>query len=49
MSHRSLGAWFKAKYQQRQARVGTFATATQMRKQGIPLDIALAVLVGRIA
>jgi len=44
-----IAHWFVRKWRQRleDSAGAYFAVATQMRKQGIPLDIALAVLMGR--
>lgn len=44
MSKQSIASWFIGKWKQRQAESGTFQAASNMRKQGIPLSIALAVL-----
>ena len=49
MSKKHIGDWFAAHYRTRQAQTGTFKAATQMRKQGVPLHVALAVLAGRVA
>jgi hypothetical protein len=47
--HINVGRWFEQKWQQRLRDSGSsfFTVASQMRKQGIPLEIALALLVGR--
>lgn len=36
--------WFLQKYRARQAEAGTEAVARQLRKQGVPLPVALAIL-----
>lgn len=41
-----VGAWFCGKWRGRAHEVGHRAAATQMRKQGIPLDQALLILFG---
>lgn len=45
----ALADWFLSKWRQRlqDSEHAYFAVATQMRKQGIPLSITLAVLVNR--
>lgn len=40
--------WIVKKWRGRATDAGHFTTATAMRKQGIPLDIARAILFGRI-
>ncbi len=49
MSKRNIGDWFAKHYRQRAAESGTQTAARQMRKQGVPLSVALAILVGRVA
>lgn len=44
----TVGAYFVAKWNQRAREKGTEHAARMMRKQGIPLDVALVVLVGRV-
>ncbi len=44
MSIPSIGNWFASHYRRRAAESGTQAAARQMRKQGVPLAVALAVL-----
>lgn len=41
---RSIGAWFIWKYVNLAINVGTQQAARNMRKQGIPLHVALAIL-----
>ena len=43
-----IGNWFINKYRGQAAKAGVQPTARAMRKQGIPIGIALAVLVGRL-
>ena len=43
----SAGRWVCHHYRERAAESGTLAAARQLRKQGYPLEIALAVLTGR--
>lgn len=45
----ALAQWFIGKWRLRlqDSEHAYFTVATQMRKQGMPLEIALAVLVGR--
>jgi hypothetical protein len=43
----TIGSYFVNKYQIRQMESGTQIAAKQMRKQGIPLHIALAILANR--
>ena len=40
----SIGAWFQKHYNRRRLDVGVFAAARQLRKQGVPLEIALLLL-----
>lgn len=40
----SVGQWFVDNYRRRARESGVQVAARQMRKQGIPLDVALAVL-----
>jgi hypothetical protein len=42
-----IGNWFINKYIGQALKTGVQATARAMRKQGIPIEITLAVLVGR--
>jgi hypothetical protein len=46
----SLGCWLSVKWRTRLAETGGDyqAVAKQMKKQGYPLEIALALLVGRV-
>jgi hypothetical protein len=44
-----IGAWFVSKWRQRCSASGVQVVATQMRKQGIPLEVALCVLSGVLA
>lgn len=39
-----IHTWFVSKWRDRAAKVGTFEAARQMRKQGIPVEIALLAL-----
>lgn len=41
---RRVGAWFQKHYQRRRVESGVFAAAKQLRKQGVPLEIALLLL-----
>lgn len=41
---RRIGAWFQKHYQRRRVESGVFAAAKQLRKQGVPLEIALLLL-----
>lgn len=41
-----VGDFFIAKHRRRAAEVGTQAAAVQLRKQGVPLDVALLILLG---
>jgi hypothetical protein len=49
ISAASIGAWFIAKWRHRCAESGVQIAAAQMRKQGIPLEVALCVLSGVFA
>lgn len=40
----SAGQWFITHYRARQRDSGTLAVARQLRKQGVPLEVALAIL-----
>lgn len=40
----SAGQWFLTHYRTRQRDSGTLAVARQLRKQGVPLHVALAIL-----
>lgn len=42
-----INAWFVAHYRSRQSKSGTLAVARQLRKQGVPLWVAIAVLAQR--
>ena len=42
------GAWLIAKARRQQVTLGTFQAARNLRKQGVPLQLALAILTGRI-
>ena len=42
-----VGHWFAQKYRAAAAERGHFVVALQLRKQGVPLDVALAILFGR--
>lgn len=42
-----VAEWFVAKYRTRLAEVGLQRTCDQMRKQGIPPDVAALILFGR--
>jgi len=39
-----IGDWYALRYRARRRAVGTRAVAMQLRKQGVPLRVALAVL-----
>lgn len=39
-----IGEWFQKHYDRRRLDVGVFAAAKQLRKQGVPIDIALLLL-----
>lgn len=39
-----IEAWFLSHWHKRRTKVGVFNAATQMRKQGIPLEVALFTL-----
>jgi hypothetical protein len=41
----SVGYWLMAKAREQQARHGTFQAARNLKKQGVPLDFALDILV----
>jgi hypothetical protein len=43
----TLGVWFVARWRARLADAGPFVTAKQMRKQGVPLEVARLVLLGK--
>ncbi len=43
----AVGQWFVGKHQRQQQQQGTRHTAEQMRKRGVPLEVALMVLTGR--
>lgn len=40
--------WFRSKAQENAAMSGTYQAARNLRKQGVPLDYALALLCGRV-
>ncbi len=42
-----VGLWFARKYRTRMQDSGAGAVARQLRKQGVPLDVALLLLFGR--
>lgn len=42
-----IGRWFVTKWRARLNDSTVFAVATQMRKQGIPIELALFALAGR--
>ena len=44
----AAGWWFTLKYHAQAAEVGVQQAARNMRKQGVPIEVALAVLAGRI-
>lgn len=48
MVYLNAGHWLVTKYRKLAAEVGVQQAARNMRKQGAPLDVALAVLVGRV-
>lgn len=41
-----IGEFFIAKYRQRAAQAGFHTVALQLRKQGVPLDVARLILLG---
>jgi hypothetical protein len=41
----SLGGWLMQKARRQQAEQGTFQAARNLKKQGVPLDFALDILV----
>jgi len=41
----AVGDWFVDKYIDQQRKHGTLKTAANMRKQGVPIEHALAILV----
>ena len=41
------GQWFIDHYRARAAESGIYAAARQLRKQGVPIDVALAILCKR--
>jgi hypothetical protein len=43
----TIGRWFVEHYQKRKRVSGTFKTAVQLRKQGVPLHIATLILIDR--
>lgn len=46
---KTIGRWFIAKWQKRLTEDSVFTVAKQMKKQGIPLEIALLTLTRRFA
>ena len=42
-----IGRWFVSKWRSRLREATTFTVALQMKKQGIPIELALLALVGR--
>lgn len=44
----NAGQWFITHYRTRQRDSGTLAVARQLRKQGVPLEVALEILKWRI-
>lgn len=44
MNAAMIGEWFRAKWRTRAADTSVFAAAAQMRKQGVPIHVAIAVL-----
>jgi len=45
---KTVGRYFICKYRARCAASNVSAVALQMRKQGVPIEIALLILTGRI-
>lgn len=43
----TIGFWIRAKYRLRAQQGGHYAAAKQLRKQGIPLEVALLILFGK--
>ncbi len=43
-----IGYWVCVKFRARAKKHGYFATATSLRKQGIPLEVALMILVNKL-
>lgn len=43
----NLGNWLANKYRKQAKELGTFRAATNMRKQGIPIEFALQILAGK--
>jgi hypothetical protein len=41
--------WFASHYRNRARAAGVQTVARQMRKQGVPIEVALAILAGRVA
>lgn len=41
----AVGVWMTGHYRARQKAAGTHVVAKQLRKQGVPLSVALAILV----
>ena len=44
-----LGRWLSRKALQQSIDSGTFAAARNLRKQGVPLELALLTLTGRLS
>jgi len=44
-TRQSLGGWLMQKARRQQAELGTFQAARNLKKQGVPLDLALDILV----
>ena len=42
-----IGRWYWQRYQKRAMTAGTRAVAKQLRKQGVPVEVARAVLAAR--
>lgn len=42
-----VGEWFFAKYRRQAAETGVARVAKNLRKQGVPIEVALAILVYR--
>lgn len=47
MNAAMIGEWFRAKWRTRAETTSVFAAASQMRKQGVPIHIAVATLARR--
>ena len=46
--HMTAGAWIIAKVRRQQTTAGTLQAAKNCRKQGMPFELALAILTGRL-